>query len=53
MTASMLGSTLLLGAAFLLAGGLTSAQTFPVLRIAALPIDVSEEVFYAQDLGYF
>jgi NitT/TauT family transport system substrate-binding protein len=49
----MLGRTLLLGAAFLLTGGLASAQTVPVLRIAALPIDVSGEVFYAQDLGYF
>ena len=44
---------LLLVAAFLVTGGSISAQTLPVLRIAALPIDVSGEVLYASDLGYF
>jgi NitT/TauT family transport system substrate-binding protein len=44
---------LLLVAAFLVCGGSIGAQTLPVLRIAALPIDVSGEVFYAADLGYF
>ena len=44
---------LLLVAAFLAAGGSTSAQSLPVIRIAALPIDVSGELFYAADLGFF
>ncbi|HXR24546.1 MAG TPA: ABC transporter substrate-binding protein [Candidatus Binataceae bacterium] len=44
---------LLLVAVFLVAGGSLNAQTLPVIRIAALPIDVSGEVFYAADLGYF
>lgn len=44
---------LLLVAMFLVAGGAVGAQPLPVLRIAALPIDVSGEVYYASDLGYF
>lgn len=44
---------LLLVAACLGTGGSIGAQTLPMLRIAALPIDVSGEVFYAADLGYF
>jgi NitT/TauT family transport system substrate-binding protein len=43
----------LLVAAFLVAGGSTSAQTLPVIRIAALPIGNSGEAFYAEDLGFF
>lgn len=44
---------LLLVAVLLVAGGSVGAQTLPVLRIAALPIDVSGELYYASDLGYF
>lgn len=48
----VLGRVLLI-AAFLVAGGTTSAQTLPVIRIAALPIGNGSEAFYAQDLGFF
>ena len=43
----------LLVVALLVAGGATSAQTLPVIRIAALPIDVSGELYDAADLGFF
>lgn len=43
----------LLVAALFDAAGSSSAQTLPVIRIAALPIDVSGEPYYAEDMGFF
>ena len=34
-------------------GGASSAQTLDSITVASLPIDVSGELFYAKDLGFF
>lgn len=53
MRSSALLWGLALAAALVLAGGPVAGQAPAVVRIGALPIDVSGEPFYAQDLGYF
>ena len=53
MRSSTLISAFALVAACAVAGGPVAGQTPTVVRIGALPIDVSGEPFYAQDLGYF